>query len=343
MGSTLLALFLVLPSRMRLGWPLRRTLAVTLYKNIHYVKTRVRLVLAPPTGEAVRAYSKAKSFPYDAVELDCGSSTPTATLHRMQVASDGGEKSKRALLFFHGGGYVFPISAAGHIPFAVECAHARGAGDVFVLEYTLAPELKYPGHLVQAVAALQHLLGEYAAEDITMGGDSAGGNLALAVMAHIIKPSPYAPPISGIGGASKAELGVLYLVSPWVRNTFTARSYTTNSPYDIINLGSMHFVTPLWEPAKEIWAEPVEAGATFWSKLPARRTAILTGDLEVFHDDDLEMAKCLGAVDVKKDKDARVVLLIGKNEVHVQSALDVGGGSGILGSSAALLEWMRGA
>jgi hypothetical protein len=53
-----------------------------------------------------------------------------------------------------------------------------------------------------------------------LGGDSAGGNLALGVLAHVIKPHPDVPLIArGEAGGEKRFKGV-FVLSPWQVHPF---------------------------------------------------------------------------------------------------------------------------
>lgn len=88
------------------------------------------------------------------------------------------------LLFFHGGGWV-----TGNIDsYDGICANLAKytSRTVLSVDYRLAPEYKFPAGLedcylaLQEVAACAPALGG-SAEDITLIGDSAGGNLAAAV------------------------------------------------------------------------------------------------------------------------------------------------------------------
>lgn len=84
----------------------------------------------------------------------------------------------RVFLYLHGGAYLIG-SPATH---RAICAALAKQGDlaVCVLDYRLAPEHRYPAALEDSVTAYQGLLREgYRPEQIAIGGDSAGGNLAL--------------------------------------------------------------------------------------------------------------------------------------------------------------------
>ena len=84
------------------------------------------------------------------------------------------EKSDVTLLYLHGGGYV-ACSAEMHRPITV--AFAQNGLRVFAADYRMAPEHLFPAAVEDAVAVYRGLSGK-----IVVGGDSAGGGLALAMM-----------------------------------------------------------------------------------------------------------------------------------------------------------------
>ena len=98
--------------------------------------------------------------------------------------SAAAEAKLPALVFAHGGGWVFG-NLDSH---DVLCAQlAIGAGiAVFAIDYRLAPEVRFPGAFDDVVAGLKWVAANGASVGIdsnklAIGGDSAGGNLAAAV------------------------------------------------------------------------------------------------------------------------------------------------------------------
>ena len=88
------------------------------------------------------------------------------------------------VLYMHGGGWVFG-SAASHGRLAAELAVASDAAVAFI-EYTLAPEAKYPVQIEQCYAVArwvteQGATHELDASRIAVAGDSAGGNMATVL------------------------------------------------------------------------------------------------------------------------------------------------------------------
>ncbi len=93
------------------------------------------------------------------------------------------EATKKALVFFHGGGWV-----TGNIDTysrsCVDICNQTGQM-VFAVDYRLAPEHRFPCALEDCYAVLRDLYSGsvegLSAEHITLMGDSAGGNLAAAL------------------------------------------------------------------------------------------------------------------------------------------------------------------
>ena len=88
------------------------------------------------------------------------------------------------LLYLHGGGWCvhLPITYRRH---ARELARRSGLR-VLVPDYRLAPEHPYPAALDDCLAAYRWLLAQgERAERIAIAGDSAGGNLTLALLMRI--------------------------------------------------------------------------------------------------------------------------------------------------------------
>src|SRR5712691_8239597 len=100
----------------------------------------------------------------------------------------GAEAQLPVVLYMHGGGWIFG-SAGSHSRLAAELAVAAGAA-VALIEYTLAPEARYPVQIEQCYAVARWVTeqGESHGIDpsrIAVAGDSAGGNMAtvLCIMA----------------------------------------------------------------------------------------------------------------------------------------------------------------
>ena len=94
------------------------------------------------------------------------------------------EKNK-VVLFFHGGGYVLS-SVKTHDEMVSFISDNLGA-KVFSLDYSLAPENKYPSALNEALFAYEWLISNgYDSEEISLCGDSAGAHLAASLTHYLI-------------------------------------------------------------------------------------------------------------------------------------------------------------
>lgn len=98
--------------------------------------------------------------------------------------SEADRAARPALVYFHGGGWVFG-TLDQYDPLCAALA-ARLGFTVFSVDYRLAPEHRYPAAIDDACSGYLYIY-EHAAElgvdptRIAVGGDSAGGNLAAAL------------------------------------------------------------------------------------------------------------------------------------------------------------------
>jgi acetyl esterase/lipase len=107
-------------------------------------------------------------------------------------ATDG-----KLLLYWHGGGYVLG-SCKSHRPCVSHIAREAGI-TALVPEYRLAPEHPFPAAIEDAVRLFRALLEKgYAAENIIVSGDSAGGGLAVAMMLELRDAGDPLPGAAGL-------------------------------------------------------------------------------------------------------------------------------------------------
>lgn len=91
-----------------------------------------------------------------------------------------GVSAQHAILYIHGGGFVFN-STKLHRRLVAELCRASDAVGLSV-DYSLAPEHPFPAALYECLHAYKWLLKNgYKSQDIAVAGDSAGGTLALAL------------------------------------------------------------------------------------------------------------------------------------------------------------------
>jgi len=89
---------------------------------------------------------------------------------------------ERTVVYFHGGGYVSGSPPDRYLPLAGAVALAANAR-VHAVDYRLAPETRFPGAFDDCLDAYRWTVGKGGADPQTVAvlGDSAGGNLAVAV------------------------------------------------------------------------------------------------------------------------------------------------------------------
>jgi epsilon-lactone hydrolase len=103
---------------------------------------------------------------------------PAITLHPQVGHPD------RTVLYFHGGGYVSGSPPERYLRLAAAVALAANAR-VHVVDYRLAPDTPFPGAFDDCLHAYRWLVTHSDVDPRTLAvlGDSAGGNLAVAVTA----------------------------------------------------------------------------------------------------------------------------------------------------------------
>ena len=129
--------------------------------------------------------------------------------------ADGDER--RVLLFLHGGGYTLG-SPSSHRSITTHLAGAARCS-VFAPDYRLAPEHPYPAALQDALASYRALLDRFRPANIAIGGDSAGGGLALCLALALRDEQLPAP-------------AALLLISPWTDQTLSGDSHRTQRDAD---------------------------------------------------------------------------------------------------------------
>lgn len=235
---------------------------------------------------------------------------PPAEAHfeHLQVAGNipavrvtyGDEEPDRALLYLHGGGYLFGSSMTTHRDLLWRLAQV-GRTAVLSVDYRLAPEYPYPAAVEDAVAAYRWLLERWPAESLAIGGDSAGGGLALATL---LKLRDEAAPLPAAA----------VLLSPWTDLAATGQSLVDNRDKDTLIPGD-----GLREGA-ELYlagADPHEPYASPLYGDPTGLPPILiqVGSDEVLLDDSRRMAHRL------EDHDVSVVLDVWLEMPHVWQVL----------------------
>ena len=110
--------------------------------------------------------------------------TPTL---RIYEPSEAGDTPLPAMVYLHGGGWTIgSLNSCGRF---CDALAASGQIRVIAVDYRLAPEHPYPAGLDDCINAMKYVAVHAASlaidpERISIGGDSSGGNLALATALH---------------------------------------------------------------------------------------------------------------------------------------------------------------
>jgi monoterpene epsilon-lactone hydrolase len=122
------------------------------------------------------------------------------------------------ILYLHGGGYLFGSPASYRD--RVRKLSFRCNAEVFVPDYRLAPEHPYPAALEDALAAWRYVSALRHEATIVVAGDSAGGGLALSLLAALRD--------------SRQELpAAAFVFSPWTDLGANGASMTSNERTDV--------------------------------------------------------------------------------------------------------------
>jgi acetyl esterase/lipase len=131
-----------------------------------------------------------------------------------------GALNKAAILYLHGGGYVVG-AARSHQNFVGQIA-ARSKVAAFVPDYRLAPEHPFPAALDDARSAYDGLLAG-GIPNIALAGDSAGGGLALILLAWASARARAGEGAAPVGAAA---------ISAWTDLTLSGESMGTRADAD---------------------------------------------------------------------------------------------------------------
>ena len=172
---------------------------------------------APPSVAAEREAFDAQHGAVPAA-ADCEITPIVAGSVRGERITPKGADATKALIYHHGGGHMFG-SPLSHRHLVSRLAAAAGVV-AYNMEYRLAPEHPYPAGLTDAQQAYRYVLAEgFGAENIVLGGESAGGNLTAALMLKLRE-------------TGQAQPAGAYLLSPWLDMTQTGASYAARGPHD---------------------------------------------------------------------------------------------------------------
>ena len=157
-----------------------------------------------------------------------------------------GKGSGRVYVHQHGGAYVIGLIDF-HFSMFTKLADMSGV-TIVLPDYPMPPDMGAPGIMDWATAHYESVIAEYGAETVMLGGDSAGGNLALAM------------------SQKTSVKGPLVLLSPWVNLDIANIPDDTDSEEILLDpvamkaaaaryAGELGAKSPLISP---IYAEPID-------------------------------------------------------------------------------------
>lgn len=196
-----------------------------------------------------------------------------------------GSDRKKVLLYFHGGGYCSG-SIKSHRRLVTEAGRAAKMRTL-AIDYRLAPEHPFPAQHEDALTVWRFLHKQgIAAQNIAVGGDSAGGNLALSLIARLFE-------------AGEARPACAWLLSPWTDLTMTGATLASRDLVDpLIHKAYLEELADAYAP------EPTDLTDPLISPLFANMNRfppmlIQVGSAETLLSDATRLAEAAGAADVE--------------------------------------------
>ena len=195
-----------------------------------------------------------------------------------------GSDPSRVLLFFHGGGYCSG-SIVSHRRMVTEAGRAGGVRTLAV-GFRLAPEHPFPAAYDDALTAWRWLRKQgIAANQIAVGGDSAGGGLTLALAMRLRDAGEPLP-------------GCLWLSSPWTDLTMSGATLATKDAVDpLIHKGYLEELATAYVPAGMARNDP-RISPLFADLHGLPPMLIQVGSAETLLDDSVRFAGAAGAAGV---------------------------------------------
>jgi acetyl esterase/lipase len=181
----------------------------------------------------------------------------------------------RVVLYLHGGAFIAETPLLHGALLARICAEAQARG--LMLSYRLAPEHRYPAALDDCVAAYRWLLAQgFASDQIVVAGDSAGGNLTLALLLRLRDESLPLP-----AGA--------VALSPVADFTFSGDSIQRNDGVDdMFSAVMMEPLVPVYLAQRELRTHP-HVSPVFGDYTGLPPLLLVVGSTELLLDDSVRV------------------------------------------------------
>jgi len=234
-----------------------------------------RLVAA---GAVARANGSARAPSHSSTKVSA-TSPPRANLGQRLAAqsSPAAATPAAALVWFHGGGWVIG-SLDSHDGLCRALANKTDAVIVSV-DYRLAPEHPYPAALDDCLAAYRWLLEQgFDASRIVVAGDSAGGNLTLALLLRA-RDEGLPLPAGAVALSPVADL------------TFSGDSVRRNDGVDdMFSADLMDALVPMYLPQRDLCTHP-HVSPVFGDFTGMPPLLLIVGSTELLLDDSVRVAQ----------------------------------------------------
>lgn len=265
--------------------------------------------IGEPFSRIYEKWCKSKGFQPDIVTLKSG----------CKACWMGDKTAKYVVLYFHGGGFSLDGDDT-HLNFwhtvQTDLASVNKSTAFLFVEYSLVPHATYPVQFREGVEALQYLLKDMgrSPSDIILAGDSAGGNMCLAILSHITHPSPDVPEIE-----VDTPLKGAVLVAPWV-------SFRTDWPSGERNKYKCIITTVAGEKwgqdylagkPTSPYAEAIEAPASWWQGAKVEQLLCVAGADEMLADPISEWVEKYQSVNPDT-----TTYLLAQNEIHIAPIIE---------------------
>ena len=259
----------------------------------------------------------------------------------------GERKADNVCLYFHGGGYNLDADD-GHLIYwhKVQKALASGKSLSFlIVQYSLAPQQSYPTQLDECLEALNYLVSDLHREASTLllAGDSAGGNMVLAVLSSLAHPRPDCPitiPTSSISADKPLKAAIL--IAPWCSfDTKRWPSVKSNAHKDIVisSSATMWSDNYLGGHKSDAYTEPILGDKAWWTEAGKFVSDVLcvAGKDELLID---QIDEFMGAFTAAKGgkEGGHVTYVAAPGEVHVQPILYSAFAPGVKTQQGAAIE-----
>lgn len=214
--------------------------------------------------------------------------------------SVGRPREDAVMLYFHGGAYIAgsPAVYAALLGRLAKLTRLR----VMAPDYRLAPEHPAPAAFEDAKAAFSYLttLG-YRPEQIILGGDSAGGGLALALLSHLC--------------ATGQQPLAVFAFSPWTDLALRGGSLTENADSDAL-LPVARIAEAAGVVRGDLAADDPRFSPLYAEFIDPPHCLLCVGTTEILRDDTLRMAEKL------RSSGADVTLHVEPGAPHVWPLFD---------------------